>query len=87
MGGWGVVGAESRRPRWPASSTVLAASWDRFSCAFTGGGDSSAPGEQSAVRVGNSKAYKTNFFDVKTGSNGFSATAHGTTAQALAPAD
>jgi kumamolisin len=78
MGGWGVVGGTS------LSSPSLAGIVNRagnkpgsvFITAATGGGDWFSTWENNLLytQLAAATAYKTNFYDVKTGSNGVSAT-------------
>jgi len=78
LGGWGVVGGTSLSS--PALAGIVNRSGNKLGSVFltdaTGGSDWFSTWENNMVyaQLATAKAYKTNFYDVKTGSNGVAAT-------------
>jgi subtilase family serine protease len=79
MGGWGVVGGTSLSS--PALAGIINRSGNKLGSVFltpaTGGGDWFSTWENNLLysQLATAKAYKSNFYDVKTGSNGVAAVA------------
>jgi len=79
MGGWGVVGGTSLAS--PALASIVNRAGNKlgsvFLTPFTSGGDYFGTWENNLLysQLATAKAYKTNFYDVKTGSNGSAAVA------------
>jgi len=79
MGGWGVVGGTSLSS--PALASIVNRMGNKLGSVFltpaTSGGDWFSNWENNLLysQLATAKAYKTNFYDVKTGSNGVSAVA------------
>ena len=79
LGGWGVVGGTSLSS--PALAGIVNRAGNKlgsiFLTAATSGGDWFSTWENNLLyaQLATAKAYKSNFYDVKTGSNGVSATA------------
>jgi len=78
-GGWGVVGGTSVAS--PALASIVNRAGNRLGSVFltpaTGGSDYFANAENTLLysQLATAKAYKSDFYDVKTGSNGSSAVA------------
>ena len=78
MGGWGVVGGTSLAS--PALAGIVNRAGNKLGSVFltaaTGGGDWFSAWENNLLyaQLATAKAHKSNFYDVKTGSNGVSAT-------------
>ena len=78
LGGWGVVGGTSLSS--PALAGIVNRAGNKLGSVFltdaTGGSDWFSTWENNMVyaQLATAKAYKTNFYDVKTGSNGVAAT-------------